>query len=92
MAVSARKPSREIGLGRKSFVPCDRRGSGLHISESRRRAGNPLAAKKQFVQYSHPVVSQNPTKLRQSQKRRLNFKSKKVEMSLKPLRYNQLRR
>src|SRR6266850_5020096 len=57
-----RKPSRETGLGRKSFVPCDRRGSGLHISETRRRAENPLAAKKQFVRYSHPIVSQNQTK------------------------------
>src|SRR5712691_2537003 len=57
-----RKPSRETGLGRKSFVPCDRRGSGLHISQTRRRAENPLAAKKQFVRYSHPIVSQNQTK------------------------------
>src|SRR5258708_10313238 len=57
-----RKPSRETDLGRKSFVPCDRRGSGLHISEIRRRAENPLAAKKQCVRYSHPIVSQNPTK------------------------------
>src|SRR6266852_4412851 len=57
-----RKPSRETGLGRKSFVPCDRRGSGLHISEIRRRAENPLAAKKQFVRYSHPIVSRNQTK------------------------------
>jgi len=52
----ARKPSRETGLGKKSFVPCDRRGTGLHISETRRRAENPLAAKKQFVRYSHPIV------------------------------------
>src|SRR5256884_9787839 len=58
----ARKPSRETGLGKKSFVPCDRRGTGLHISETRRRAENPLAAKKQFVRYSHPIVSQNQTK------------------------------
>src|SRR5258708_156130 len=57
-----RKPSRETDLGRKSFVPCDRRGSGLHISEIRRRAENPLAAKKQCVRYSHPIVSQNQTK------------------------------
>src|SRR5713101_3468331 len=57
-----RKPSRETGLGRKSFVPCDRRGSGLHISEIRRRAENPLAAKKQCVRYSHPIVSKNQTK------------------------------
>ena len=59
-----RKPSRETGRGRKSFVPCDRRGSGLHISETRRRAENPLAGKKQFVQYSHPIVSQNQIKPR----------------------------
>src|SRR4029077_1029898 len=39
-----------------------RRGSGLHISEIRRRAENPLAAKKQCVRYSHPIVSQNQTK------------------------------
>src|SRR5947209_7296187 len=52
----ARKPSRETGLGKKSFVPCDRRGTGLHISETRRRAENPLDAKKQFVRYSHPIV------------------------------------
>jgi len=57
-----RKPSRETDLGRKSFVLCDRRGSGLHISEIRRRAENPLAAKKQCVRYSHPIVSQNQTK------------------------------
>src|SRR5713226_2015781 len=57
-----RKPSRETDLGRKSFVPCDRRGSGLHISEIRRRPENPLAAKKQCVRYSHPIVSQNQTK------------------------------
>src|SRR5258708_15111791 len=57
-----RKPSRETDLGRKSFVPCDRRGSGLHISEIRRRAENPLTAKKQCVRYSHPIVSQNQTK------------------------------
>src|SRR5713101_4786528 len=57
-----RKPSRETDLGRKSFVPCDRRGSGLHISEIRMRAENPLAAKKQCVRYSHPIVSQNQTK------------------------------
>src|SRR5258708_12824501 len=57
-----RKPSRETGLGRKRFVPWDRRGRGLHISETRRRAENPLAAKKQFVRYSHPIVSQNQTK------------------------------
>src|SRR6266481_4637677 len=57
-----RKPSRETDLGRKSFVPCDRRGSGLHISEIRRRAENPLAEKKQCVRYSHPIVSQNQTK------------------------------
>src|SRR6266436_5041914 len=57
-----RKPSRETDLGRKSFVPCDRRGSGLHISEIRRRAENPLAAKKRCVRYSHPIVSQNQTK------------------------------
>src|SRR5260370_21977708 len=57
-----RKPSRETDLGRKSFVPCDRRGSGLHISEIRRRAENPLAGKKQCVRYSHPIVSQNQTK------------------------------
>src|SRR5713101_3577026 len=57
-----RKPSRETDLGRKSFVPCDRRGSGLRISEIRRRAENPLAAKKQCVRYSHPSVSQNQTK------------------------------
>src|SRR5258705_12829602 len=57
-----RKPSRETDLGRKSFVPCDRRGSGLHISEIRRRAENPLAAKKKCVRDSHPIVSQNQTK------------------------------
>jgi hypothetical protein len=87
-----RKPSRETDLGRKSFVPCDRRGSGLHISETRRRAENPLAGKKQFVRYSHPIVSQNQTKSGWNQKRRLHFKSEKVEMPLKPLCYKQLRR
>ena len=88
-----RKPSRETDLGRKSFVPCDRRGSGLHTSETRRRAENPLAAKKQFVRYSHPIVSQNQTEPGAGKKNaRLNFKSKKVGMSLKPRRYKQLRR
>src|SRR5882724_6192047 len=77
-----RKPSRETGLGRKSFVPCDRRGSGLHISETRRRAENSLAAKKQFVRYSHPIVSQNQTKPGWSQNARLHFKSKKSKCHL----------
>src|SRR2546422_10091540 len=76
----------------EKFAPCDRRGSGLHISETRRRAENPLAAKKQFVRYSHPIVSQNQTKSGWSQNACLHFKSKKVEMPLNPLRYKQLRR
>ena len=87
-----RKPSRETDLGRKSFVPCDRRGSGLHISEIRRRAENPLAAKKQCVRYSHPIVSQNQTKSDGAQNARLHFKSTKVEMPFKPLCYKRLRR
>src|SRR5258708_6369137 len=86
-----RKPSRETGLGRKSFVPGSH-DSGLHIFATRRRAENPLAAKKQFVRYSHPVVSQNQTKPGGAKNARLHFKSKKVEMPLKPLRYKRLRR
>jgi hypothetical protein len=38
------------------------------------------------------LVSQNQTKPGGAKKRRLHFKSKKVEMSLKPLGYRQLRR
>ena len=38
------------------------------------------------------LVSQNQIKLGGAKKRRLHFKSKKVEMSLKPLGYRQLRR
>ncbi|PYU80141.1 MAG: hypothetical protein DMG50_21250 [Acidobacteria bacterium] len=42
--------------------------------------------------YSHPIVSQNQTKSGGGKNARLHFKSKKVEMPLKPLRYKQLRR
>jgi len=38
------------------------------------------------------LVSQNQTKPGGAKKRRLHFKSKKVEMSLKPQGYRQLRR
>src|SRR5712691_7265675 len=87
-----RKPSRETGLGRKSFVPCDRRGSGLHISEIRRPAENPLAAKKQFVRYSHPIVSQNQTRSDGAKTPVCISNRKKSKCHLTPLRYRQLRR
>src|ERR1039457_5774038 len=51
-----------------SFSPCSLIKSTKTVSEmlarreTRRRAENPLAAKKQFVRYSHPIVSQNQTK------------------------------
>jgi hypothetical protein len=46
-------------------------------SETRRRAENPLAAKKQFVRYSHPIVSQNQTELGEGKKRPFAFQIEK---------------
>ena len=45
-----------------------------------------------FSEPTHPIVSQNQTKPGGGENARLHFKSKKLEMSLKPLRYKQLRR
>src|SRR5450432_308624 len=53
----ARRPWPETGRGTKSSEVCSPRGSGSHISGTRRPAENPSAAKRRFVRYSHLIVA-----------------------------------